>query len=69
MRTRNPADLSAEILEGHMSSTLCHLSNIAYRVDRTVHFDNASETFTNDEAANALLSRTPRGAYAVPSKA
>jgi len=39
-----PSDLTAEILEGHMSSSLCHLSNIAYRVDRTVHFDNATPT-------------------------
>ena len=67
VRSRKQTDLSAEILEGHMSSTLCHLSNIAYRVDRTVHFDNATETFKDDAAANALVSRTAREPYAVPT--
>ena len=66
VRTRKPADLSAEILQGHMSSALCHLANIAYRVDRTVHFDNAKEVFIDDDEANTFLSRTPREPYAVP---
>ncbi len=67
IRTRNSADLSAEILEGHMSSSLCHLANIAYRVDRTIHFDNKTETIANDEAASALLTRKAREPYAVPT--
>lgn len=32
MRTRNPADLRAEILQGHRSSTLCHMANISYHI-------------------------------------
>jgi predicted dehydrogenase len=67
IRSRNSADLSAEILEGHMSSSLCHLANIAYRVDRTIHFDNKTETIANDEAASALLTRKAREPYAVPT--
>jgi predicted dehydrogenase len=67
VRSRKTSDLSAEILEGHMSSTLCHLSNIAYRVDRTVHFDNTTETFKDDAAANELVSRTAREPFAVPT--
>jgi predicted dehydrogenase len=66
IRTRKPSDLSAEILEGHMSSSLCHLANIAYRVDRTVHFDPATETFKDDKEANALVSRPERAPYVVP---
>jgi len=30
IRTRKPTDLNAEILEGHLSSALCHTSNISY---------------------------------------
>jgi predicted dehydrogenase len=59
-RSRKSSDLTAEILEGHMSSALCHLANIAYRVDHTVHFDNATESFPGDEDANALLTRPDR---------
>ena len=65
-RTRNTADLSAEILEGHMSATLCHLANIAYRVDHTVHFDGQSETFPGDDAANALVTGPQRAGFIVP---
>ena len=65
-QSRKPDDLSAEILEGHMSSALCHLANIAYRVDRTVHFDSDTERFKDDQEANALVSRPERKPYVVP---
>jgi predicted dehydrogenase len=32
VRSRNPADLKADILEGHLSSALCHTANISYRL-------------------------------------
>jgi predicted dehydrogenase len=31
VRSRNYGDLNADILEGHLSSALCHLGNISYR--------------------------------------
>jgi predicted dehydrogenase len=65
-RSRKAEDLTAEILEGHMSSALCHLANIAYRVDRTVHFDGESEQFVDDAEADALLTRPEREPFVVP---
>jgi hypothetical protein len=32
VRNRRPKDLHADILEGHLSSALCHLGNISYRM-------------------------------------
>jgi predicted dehydrogenase len=32
VRSRNSADLNADILEGHLSSALCHLGNVSYRL-------------------------------------
>jgi predicted dehydrogenase len=32
VRSRNSKDLNADILEGHLSSALCHLGNISYRL-------------------------------------
>jgi hypothetical protein len=32
VRSRNVEDLHADILEGHLSSALCHLGNISYRL-------------------------------------
>ena len=35
VRSRNHADLKADILEGHLSSALCHTGNISYRLGST----------------------------------
>jgi hypothetical protein len=51
-----------------MSSALCHLANIAYRVDRTVNFDPQAETFIDDAQADALLTRPERKGFAVPKE-
>ncbi|NUM77374.1 Gfo/Idh/MocA family oxidoreductase [candidate division KSB1 bacterium] len=34
MRSRKPDELRAEILKGHISSLLCHVANISYRVGK-----------------------------------
>jgi len=68
IRSRQRNRLSAEIEQGHMSSAMCHLANIAYRVDRTVNFDPQAETFVNDAEADALLTRSARKGFAVPKE-
>ncbi len=35
IRSRKPEDLTADILEGHQSTALCHLGNISWRLGRT----------------------------------
>ena len=40
---------------GHRTASLCTLANIAYRLGRPLDWDPATETITNDEAANQLL--------------
>ncbi len=32
VRSRNPADLTADIADGHLSAALCHIANISYRL-------------------------------------
>jgi hypothetical protein len=51
-----------------LSSTLCHLGNISYRLGRSLKFDDASERFVDDEPANALLGRTYRAPYSLPAR-
>ena len=48
---------AADIETGHVSSALCHLGNIAYRVGREVTFFPETATFAADREANLLLSR------------
>lgn len=66
VRSRKISDLGVDIEDGHLSSSLCHLGNIAYRVGRTVVFDPKTETFPGDAQANAMISREYRAPYVVP---
>jgi len=68
VRSRKREDLNCEILEGHMSTSLCHLANIAFRTGRKLVFDPARETFPGDAEANALLTRKYREPYVVPDQ-
>jgi predicted dehydrogenase len=44
VRSRNPAGLKADILEGHLSSALCHTGNISYRLGSTRAPEEIRET-------------------------
>jgi predicted dehydrogenase len=43
VRSRNVSDLTADILEGHLSSGLCHLGNISYRLGEELPAKEVSE--------------------------
>jgi predicted dehydrogenase len=61
-------DLNADILQGHLSSSLCHLGNIACRLKRTLHFNPHAETFINDSEADSYLTKAYRSPYELPDK-
>jgi predicted dehydrogenase len=58
---------NADIEEGHKSTRLCHLGNIAYRTGRALRFDARSETCLDDKEANSLLGRSYRTPFVVPA--
>jgi hypothetical protein len=66
VRAHDKSILNAEIEEGHLSSALCHLANVSYRLGRSLEFDPKTETFKGDEEANAMLTRDYREPYVVP---
>ncbi len=43
VRSRKVEDLNADILQGHLSSALCHLGNVSYRLGTKVSADAARE--------------------------
>jgi hypothetical protein len=53
-RARPNADLGTI---GHPSSLLCHAANVSWRIGRGVELDSDSESFVDDEEANALRTR------------
>jgi hypothetical protein len=67
IRANDPKLLTCDIMEGHLSSTLPHLANIAYRVGHGLTFNGKTETFENDKAADKLLTREYRKGFEIPS--
>jgi predicted dehydrogenase len=67
LRSRNRAELNADIEEGHLSTALCHLSNIAYREGRELQFDGHNEKFVNNSKADQYLTRKYRAPFEVPA--
>jgi len=59
----------ADIEINHLSSSLCHLANIACRTGRVLHLDPKTEQITADEESNALLKRKYREHWATPKDA
>jgi predicted dehydrogenase len=58
---------NADIEIGHLSTTLCHLGNIATRLGRTLEFDPEREQILHDTEANKLVRREYREQHwAVP---
>ena len=66
IRSNDPKLLTCDILEGHLSSTLPHLANIAYRVGHSLNFDGKTETFKDDKKADGYLTREYRKGFEIP---
>jgi hypothetical protein len=61
-------DPVARVETGHRSASLCHLGNIAVRLGKkkVLKWDPSGERFTNDDDANAMLTRPLRDPWQVP---
>jgi len=67
VRSRRWQDLNADILEGHLSTSLCHLGNIACRLKRSLRFNPHAESFINDAEADTYLTKNYRPPYELPT--
>jgi predicted dehydrogenase len=59
---RQPA---ADVAVGHRSATVCHLGNIALRLNRVLRWDPVAERFQGDETANRLIHKPMRAPWRV----
>jgi GFO/IDH/MocA oxidoreductase family protein len=57
VRSRKVEDLNADILEGHLSSALCHLGNISYRLGGEQPFGQTPQAFAKDKDAGESFER------------
>jgi len=66
VKSRNWQNLNADILEGHLSTSLCHLGNIACRLNRSLNFNPNAEKFVNDTEADSYLTKMYRSPFTLP---
>ena len=57
VRSRKVSDLHADILEGHLSSALCHTGNVSYRLGRQKSPDEIREALKADATALEAFGR------------
>jgi predicted dehydrogenase len=57
VRSRKHTDLKADILEGHLSSALCHLGNVSYRLGTMQTFDADKKGFGDNKEAFETFAR------------
>jgi hypothetical protein len=57
VRSRKMSDLNCEILQGHLSSALCHLGNISHRVGQAVPTEEIKDRIADDKAATESFER------------
>jgi hypothetical protein len=57
VRERKPQMLNGPIVEGHISSALCHLGNLSYQLGELQPFSKQSTAFGDDKAAAETLLR------------
>lgn len=60
---RNGKRPNADIEDGHKSTLLCHLGNIAYRVGRTINLDSKTYKIVGDAEAHRLWTREYRSGW------
>ncbi len=57
VRSRKADTQNGPILEGHLSSALCHLGNISYRLGTSVPFNKQTQSLGDDKAAVETFER------------
>ncbi|MEX0703399.1 MAG: Gfo/Idh/MocA family oxidoreductase [Planctomycetales bacterium] len=57
VRSRKQEDLFADIEQGHLSSALCHLGNVSYRLGEQTNAKSAEQKLNGDKEALATFGR------------
>jgi predicted dehydrogenase len=60
---RGEAEIHTGAEIAHLGCGICHLGEVAYRAKKTLEFDPAAETITNDDDANAMLTKNYRDPF------
>ena len=59
----------APIEEAHRSATICHIGNLAMKLQRKLRWNPDTEAFVDDAEANRMLARPVRSPYTLEDMA
>jgi hypothetical protein len=59
----------APIEEAHRSATICHIGNLAMKLQRKLRWNPETEEFVDDAEANRMLARPMRSPYTLKDMA
>jgi len=68
VKSRKVEDLNADVLEGHYSSALCHLSNVSYRLGESVPFNGKTNALGDNKQVVEALAKVRDNVRAVGHK-
>jgi hypothetical protein len=57
VRSRKTTDMNANVLEGHVSSGLCHLANVSYQLGEKQSFSKKNKIFGDNKKAYEYFER------------
>jgi predicted dehydrogenase len=57
MRSRKVGDLRADMLQGHISATLCHMANISYRLGHTMLPESIKKVVSHNDVLDQSVDR------------
>lgn len=57
VKSRKQSELAAPVLEGHLSSSLCHLGNVSYRLGEKRRFADGAKSWEKNAAGSEALER------------
>jgi len=58
LRSGRTSDLRTTIVEGHLSSSICHMGNISYRIGQAASIEEVNDVIKKDDQALDALERT-----------
>jgi predicted dehydrogenase len=67
VRANDPGRVNCDPEEAHISSSMCHMANIAMKLGTVLTFDANTHQFVNNDKANDMMTKSYRKGYELPS--
>lgn len=66
VRANDPSLVNSNLVDAHISSSMCHMANIAMKLGSVLSFDAGMHQFRDHPTANAMMTKSYRKGYELP---